>query len=463
MADFLRTLAVSGSPVPISAPPNAHYTDRSVSWPEKFRRHLRSCPALIVHLWRSSTLGFKLCTVLSFFLGTCLLLTLAGTPMMQGPQLTTVPHDERSDVPSRRLAPCVAQNPCTIHIIADPDTASKIGDDKKPRFQSLMWNGRLIMGTEEKNSTIEWFRKDPIPVVGKFAEEGRGMELSELVLFNDSLLTFDDRTGIVYELVAKKGLGSLRGSAGGPPMSSPLRTIFEDLSLEAPAAAAEALSQITVDPVARVVLTEGDGILSPKGMKIEWACEKDGELYVGSFGKEYTTTDGKEITGRSNFWIVIIDNPKTGENIRRVDWTSNYEKLRVATGTQFPGYMIHEAVNWSPSRHRWVFLPRRMSTEPYEEEADESRGSNKILIADESFEEIKVIDVQYPEKFPERGFSSFKFVPGTDDEVLIALRTAENATLGTQNTYLSIINIHGNVIMPESKIADAKYEGIEIW
>lgn len=39
--------------------------------------------------------------------------------------------------------------------------------------------------------------------------------------------------------------------------------------------------------VPRHIITEGSGG-SSKGMKIEWATEKDGRLWIGSFGKEYT-------------------------------------------------------------------------------------------------------------------------------------------------------------------------------
>jgi len=33
---------------------------------------------------------------------------------------------------------------------------------------------------------------------------GRGMELSELIIFNAHIFTIDDRTGIVYEIIGKK-------------------------------------------------------------------------------------------------------------------------------------------------------------------------------------------------------------------------------------------------------------------
>lgn len=40
--------------------------------------------------------------------------------------------------------------------------------------------------------------------------------------------------------------------------------------------------------IPRHIISEGDGKSSSKGMKIEWVTEKDGRLWIGSFGKEYT-------------------------------------------------------------------------------------------------------------------------------------------------------------------------------
>jgi Apyrase len=53
------------------------------------------------------------------------------------------------------------------------------------------------------------------------------------------------------------------------------------------------------------VLAEGDGHVD-KGMKIEWATVKDGQLVLGSFGKEYTDEKGAIISTANN-WIVTVD------------------------------------------------------------------------------------------------------------------------------------------------------------
>jgi soluble calcium-activated nucleotidase 1 len=60
---------------------------------------------------------------------------------------------------------------------------------------------------------------------------------------------------------------------------------------------------------------------------------------------------------------------------------------------------------------------------------------------------------------PVRGFSSFKFIPSTHDTVIAALKTEEFN--GTSATYITAFTVDGNVLLPESKISDLKYEGLE--
>ncbi|CAM9381149.1 unnamed protein product, partial [Ectocarpus fasciculatus] len=98
------------------------------------------------------------------------------------------------------------------------------------------------------------------------------------------LLTVDDRTGIVFEIVEEQGERHM-----------------------AP----------------RYILPEGDGNLD-KGMKLEWATEKDGSLVVGSFGKEYTDNDGR-IVNTNNNWIITIDPQGV---ISRQDWTQKYKSVQ---------------------------------------------------------------------------------------------------------------------------------------
>ena len=50
---------------------------------------------------------------------------------------------------------------------------------------------------------VEWDEGEPVTLKSSLAQGGRGMELSELVVFNGNLLAFDDRTGTVYQIEGK--------------------------------------------------------------------------------------------------------------------------------------------------------------------------------------------------------------------------------------------------------------------
>lgn len=60
---------------------------------------------------------------------------------------------------------------------------------------------------------------------------------------------------------------------------------------------------------------------------------------------------------------------------------------------------------------------------------------------------------------PVRGFSSFKFLPGSDDKIIIALKTEEFQ--GYTATYITAFTVDGIILMPDIKIAEKKFEGLE--
>jgi soluble calcium-activated nucleotidase 1 len=154
---------------------------------------------------------------------------------------------------------------------------------------------------------------------------------------------------------------------------------------------------------------------------------------------------------------------------RRVNWTDQYSFVRNALGCKSPGYVIHEAIRWSPQMRKWVFMPRRISKEKYDDEKDEKRGSNKVVIVDESFTNTKIVEVKMANKDGLHGFSSFAFVPGTNDRHAIALRSVEedcatdDLDVCKQRSYIVIFDIMtGEVLMDEVKIKEnMKFEGIE--
>lgn len=293
-----------------------------------------------------------------------------------------------------------------IAVIADLDTNSR--SDKKLTWFSYMKRGHVLVSQSGDQVAVEW-DADRVVLESHLAEKGRGMELSELVVFNGKLYSVDDRTGVVYHIDGDK-------------------------------------------VVPWVILTDGDGSVS-KGFKAEWLAVKDEHLYVGGLGKEWTTTEG-EFVNNNPEWVKVVG---FRGDVRHKNWVPHYQALKSAAGIKPPGYLIHESAAWSDTLQRWFFLPRRASAERYEEVADERRGTNLALSCSSDFKDIKVSRVGSLN--PTHGFSSFKFIPNTDDQILLALKSEEDA--GKIATYIMAFTLDGRILLPETKIGDVKYEGLE--
>jgi len=121
------------------------------------------------------------------------------------------------------------------------------------------------------------------------------------------------------------------------------------------------------------------------------------------------------------------------------------------------GYLIHESASWSDTLQRWFFLPRRASHERYSEKADERRGTNLLLSSTQDFGDVTVGRVG--EAVPTHGFSSFKFIPDTDDQIIVALKSEEDN--GKIASYIMAFTLDGRFLLPETRIGSVKYEGIE--
>ncbi|XP_041719702.2 soluble calcium-activated nucleotidase 1-like isoform X1 [Coregonus clupeaformis] len=293
-----------------------------------------------------------------------------------------------------------------IGVIADLDTDSR--SDKKLTWFSYMRRGHLLVSESGNKVTVEW-DAERVLLESHLAEKGRGMELSELVVFNGKLYSVDDRTGVVYHIDGSKA-------------------------------------------VPWVILPDGDGSVS-KGFKAEWLAVKDEHLYVGGLGKEWTTTTG-EVVNNNPEWVKVVGHRG---DVQHQNWVPKYNLLRSAAGIEPPGYLIHESAAWSDSLQRWFFLPRRASKERYDETADERRATNLVLSCSRDFEDVTVNRVG-PHN-PTHGFSSFKFVPNTDDQIVVALKSEEDA--GKIASYIMAFTLDGQILLPETKIGDVKYEGLE--
>jgi soluble calcium-activated nucleotidase 1 len=309
--------------------------------------------------------------------------------------------------------------------VTDLDQLSRDKESKKPQWQSYMLLGTIKRGADSKY-TID-FESYMRTLKTRHNEAGRGAEFSELTIYQDRLLTFDDRTGDVFEI--------LNTPDGTESFCVP-----------------------------RFVITEGSGD-TDKGMKWEWATVKDGNLYMGSMGKEYTRPDGS-IENTNNLWIATLGPDGV---LTRIDWADQYNYVRAALGASAPGYVIHEAVNWSDALNKWVFAPRRVSSEQYDENKDERNGSNKLVLVDEKFSSAQVVEIPMADKDGLHGFSSFAFVPNTGDRHALALRSVEEDCVGgeddvcKQRTYFVIFDtVTGEVLMDEVKHdVPMKFEGVE--
>lgn len=307
--------------------------------------------------------------------------------------------------------------------ITDLDKLSRVGGEGKPKFRSILANGSITM---ESNGRYNIAFDSKRELVTNHNEAGRGAEFSELSIYNQRLLTFDDRTGDVFEIInTQDGMDSF--------------------------------------VVPRFVITEGSGE-TDKGMKWEWSTVKNGELYMGSMGKAYTREDGS-IVNTHNLWVAILNG--RGE-LRRENWANKYEVVRKALGATDPGYLIIEAVNWSDHLGKWVFLPRRISAEAYEEVKDEKNGGNKLVLVDPLFSNPQVVTITGMANDPLRGFSSFAFVPGSKDQHLMAIRSVEEDCTGPdelckQRSYFVVIEaMTGKVISNEPEFMEPlKFEGLE--
>ncbi|CAD5219041.1 unnamed protein product [Bursaphelenchus xylophilus] len=297
-----------------------------------------------------------------------------------------------------------------IMAVADMDEESP-SETMEGTYVSPSVRGFFTYNLNTKQFSIDW--QYTYNYTSRLNYEGRGMELSDLKTFNGYLYSVDDKTGVVFRLTTDKA-------------------------------------------IPWVINPDGDGF-DNKTFKTEWMTIKDEHLWIGGYGKEYTNEDGS-IRDNKPFYIKIID--RFGV-IQHVNWEMEFKKVRASIGIQFPAYMIHEAVQWSDIHRKWFFLPRRASFEPYTDETVQFMSTNYLISTDENFETFEVVKVG--NVHPTRGFSAFQFVPGSQDNIIVAIKSEEVSNWPLA-TYIMVFGIDGQVYMDETKIpGDFKLEGLEFF
>jgi soluble calcium-activated nucleotidase 1 len=299
-------------------------------------------------------------------------------------------------------------------IVTDLDKASR--DPHKFLWRSHFKRGALVRTADNNNNNnnnffeIEWSNQTVLE--SKFAFGNRSMELSELVRYDHLLLAMCDITGLVFKIQHKDG------------------SIFQ-----------------------RWALADGDGEKA-KPFKGEWATVKDGLLWLGSTGKEWTTLSGA-VAHRNPEWVKSIDRNGRIENF---DWGPIYQSMRTATNTSFPGYLWHEAVHFDQLHRRWIFLPRKESREMYHPDRDERKGTNLLITTAEDFSDMQIS--RLGPKEDDYGFSAIRKIPGTND-LFVALKVRE--VNGSTATKMTVFDLDGNFHIHPSFVEvdnNMKFEGL---
>ncbi|VDO66025.1 unnamed protein product [Heligmosomoides polygyrus] len=295
-----------------------------------------------------------------------------------------------------------------IMAITDNDKSSVVTAGST--WQAVTRKGKLTLNKDKTQANVVWDANADQTVQSGLNYKGRAMELSDLVNFNGHVISPDDKTGLVYEI---------KGNQAIP----------------------------------WIFLNAGPGNTTD-AMKAEWMTLKDGEVYIGGHGTEYIDQN-QQVVNRYAMWIKVVSPDGL---IKHVDWRRNFNRIRNAAGFPFPGYLTHEAAQWSDIHKRWFFLPRKQSKEIYDEAKDETRGSNLLISTNSYMMDLKKVEVG-PLTDPSKGHSAFQFVPGTNDEIIVALKTRESG--GTTSSFITVFDITGKIILSDQQLAgNHKFEGL---
>ncbi|EYC04397.1 hypothetical protein Y032_0088g2181 [Ancylostoma ceylanicum] len=297
-------------------------------------------------------------------------------------------------------------------VITDMDNESKV-ESEKWTWRAITRKGKLTFAADRKSAKVEWIKGSDQNITTGLNYKGRAMELSDLSEYDGHLLSPDDKTGLLYEIKNDKA-------------------------------------------IPWVFLNSGPGNTT-KGMKVEWLTIKDNLLYAGGHGAEYRNEKG-DVVSEDPMWIKTIN--RRGE-VKSIDWRDVFSRMRTAAGYPAPGYLTHEAVQWSEKLQKWFFIPRKASLTPFVDSEDETKGTNLMIKADPDLQKFRVIRIGGKKvEHPDRGFSAFDFIPGFGDRYIAAIKSKE-VDGSEPESYITVFNARGEVIMEDQKLdGNYKFEGI---
>ncbi|KAH7830774.1 putative calcium activated nucleotidase 1 [Monocercomonoides exilis] len=331
------------------------------------------------------------------------------------------------------------------------------------------WKSNLKFGSfiENENGLYDLIWEGDKPLTYRcHRRNNRSMELSELVAYHGKLYGFCDMTGIMFEITKDLSAVPIQILFGGNGLRFPHNinpsfdyrpysekkhervtssselfkkfdhlnssrfTHFEFPSLDDPSVVQPSYfeydkfyvplkTERTQSSSSEFVVPQHcdiDWKEIPAPQKTEWATVKDDLLYVGSTGREWITRE-KMINHYDMEWVNILaerstpnpNEPTIPMPVYHSNFSSPYTRMRLTTGTQFPGYLLHESAVFDEAHREWIFLPKHESFERYDEIKDECAGSNTLLVCSENFTSISTSTLGPKE--PAWGVSSFRLLP----------------------------------------------------
>jgi hypothetical protein len=166
-------------------------------------------------------------------------------------------------------------------------------------------------------------------------------------------------------------------------------------------------------------------------------------------------TDDLDEFDKSRQYIKKIT--KNGRVIH-VDWTETYEGVATSLGVnQKKGFVVHEAVAWSDIHQKWLFAPRRLSKAKYDKATYSKTGTNSAVWADDQRKEFE--PTTFGEQNETTGFTDIKFIPGTEDKLVLALKSGLDGDKLFSS--LSVYDWEGKEIMKDVVVAEGVYAGVE--
>ncbi|VDO72429.1 unnamed protein product [Heligmosomoides polygyrus] len=239
--------------------------------------------------------------------------------------LAEIPQEARaSPLPMGECTVDASDRTLNIIAITDMDKESRTSPEGYT-WRALTRKGQLFVKDELTKLEVTWDLSSDQNLTTHLNMKGRAMEMSDLVKFNGHLLSPDDKTGMIFEIEDKKVVLTL------PTIAKPI----------------ELLQRPPTQAIPWLLLNSGPGN-TVSGMKAEWMTLKDDQLYVGGHGMAYRNKK-EEIFSTDAMWIKIISHDGV---VKSVDWTDVYDKIAQAAGATSPGYLTHEAVQWSEIHKR---------------------------------------------------------------------------------------------------------------